>query len=57
MNKKIYLFDEPTASLDNDSARDVIRMMEEMSRLNKTIVVVSHDIRVSKHVDIFIKMK
>jgi ABC-type lipoprotein export system ATPase subunit len=31
--------------------------MEEMSRLNKTIVVVSHDIRVSKHVDIFIKMK
>ena len=57
MNKKIYLFDEPTASLDNDSAKDVIRMMEEMSRLNKTIVVVSHDIRVSKHVDIFIKMK
>lgn len=57
MNKKIYLFDEPTASLDDDSTRDVIRMLNKMSRMNKTIIVVSHDIRVSRHVDFFIKMK
>jgi len=57
MNKKIYLFDEPTASLDDDSAKDVISMMKKMSSLNKTIIVVSHDIRVSRHVDFFIKMK
>ena len=57
MNKKIYLFDEPTASLDDDSARDVIRMLNEVSRMKKTIIVVSHDIRVSRHVDFFIKMK
>lgn len=57
MNKKIYLFDEPTASLDDDSAKDVISMIKKMSSLNKTIIVVSHDIRVSRHVDFFIKMK
>ena len=57
MNKKIYLFDEPTASLDDDSTRDVIRMLNKMSRMNKTIIVVSHDIRVSRNVDFFIKMK
>ena len=56
-DKKIYLFDEPTASLDDKSTKYILKMLNKMKEKNKTIIIVSHDVRLSRHVDFFIKMK
>jgi putative ABC transport system ATP-binding protein len=44
---KIILADEPTASLDSQSGRDVVQLMQELAHQQKTtIVMVTHDTRI-----------
>ena len=40
----VYLFDEPTASVDRENKRLVIREIDSLRRRNKSVVVVTHDI-------------
>src|SRR5262249_29173051 len=41
---KIVLADEPTASLDKQSARDVVELMQELARTQgTTTIMVTHD--------------
>lgn len=44
---KIVLADEPTASLDSQSGRDVVQLMQELAqKRNSTILMVTHDHRI-----------
>ena len=40
---KIVFADEPTASVDDENARLIIRLFKEMKEANKTVVVSTHD--------------
>ncbi len=40
---RLLLADEPTASLDEESARDFLQLMEELRRDGKAVVLASHD--------------
>lgn len=39
----IYIFDEPTASLDDEHAHIVIELLKELQRKNKIVLVFTHD--------------
>jgi putative ABC transport system ATP-binding protein len=49
---KLILADEPTAALDQDSAREVIRLLRELALENRSaVVLVTHDSRVLESAD------
>lgn len=48
---KIILADEPTASLDDENAENVIRLLKvQAKRLQAVLIVVTHDQRVKNHI-------
>jgi putative ABC transport system ATP-binding protein len=55
---KIILADEPTAALDKKSGRDVVEIMEKLSREQGcTILLVTHDNRILDLADRIIYME
>jgi putative ABC transport system ATP-binding protein len=55
---KIVLADEPTASLDRKSGRDVVNLMQKLARENLcTILMVTHDNRILDIADRIIQME
>ena len=56
-NPEIILADEPTGNLDPENAMQIISMLKEICRLGKTVVVVTHDPRVSESADRIIRIK
>lgn len=42
-NPDIILADEPTASLDEDNKKGIIELLISLKKMNKTVVVVTHD--------------
>lgn len=53
---EIILADEPTASLDSKTATEIINVLLELNKNNKTIIVVTHDINVAKKMSRIIKI-
>lgn len=48
---KVILADEPTASLDDENAENVIRLLKiQAKRLKAVLIVVTHDQRVKNHI-------
>ena len=48
---KVILADEPTASLDDENAENVIRLLKiQAQRLQAVLIVVTHDQRVKNHI-------
>lgn len=50
-NPQLILCDEPTASLDHNSARMVMEMLSQLSLENRAVIVVTHDVRLKKYAD------
>ena len=50
-NPQLILCDEPTASLDHNSARMVMEMLSQLSLDNRAVIVVTHDVRLKKYAD------
>lgn len=54
---KILFADEPTASLDSKKSRDVMRLIQDLTRtLNITTLMVTHDEEMLAYVDTVVKM-
>lgn len=54
---KIILADEPTASLDDENAQSVIRLLQAQSKkLKAVLIIVTHDQRVREHISQHINM-
>jgi ABC-type lipoprotein export system ATPase subunit len=46
----VILADEPTSALDDDNAQEVIQLLErEANEVNATLLVVTHDRRLTDH--------
>lgn len=50
-NPELVLCDEPTASLDQQSAKQVMEMLRSLSRDNRAVIIVTHDTRLKKYAD------
>lgn len=49
---EIFLCDEPTANLDSKIGHDIIRRLREIAKeQGKSVVIVSHDVRIKEHAD------
>lgn len=43
MNPQVLVLDEPTAGLDPQGAKEMMRLFESLNKMGKTIILVSHD--------------
>jgi putative ABC transport system ATP-binding protein len=54
----IILADEPTGNLDSNTSRLIVDLLRELSRKeNTTIIVVTHDLNITKHTDMTFQLK
>ena len=57
-NPKVLLADEPTGNLDEKTTHEVFQTLVEMCKKNSiTIIVVSHDLSLSKYTSKIIEMR
>lgn len=52
----VILADEPTGNLDTASGENVMEMLKELNENGRTIMIVTHDPRMTKYADRVIKM-
>lgn len=50
LNPYVILFDEPTSSLDPELVEEVLHVMKEVSRKNRTMIVVTHEMSFAREV-------
>ena len=50
MEPHLMLFDEPTSALDPETVGDVLRVMEDLAKEGRTMLVVTHEIGFARHV-------
>ncbi len=50
-NPEVILADEPTGNLDTKRGEEVAKMLNQLSKEGKTIILVTHDMYVAKHAD------
>lgn len=55
-NPRVILADEPTGSLDDDSADLVLNLFGELRSAGATILAVSHDARLDRHADRLVQL-
>jgi putative ABC transport system ATP-binding protein len=48
---EIILCDEPTASLDAKSAKSIMQELKDLSRKDKAVIIVTHDLRLRQFAD------
>lgn len=57
MNPEFILFDEPTSALDPEMVLDVLNLIKELAKENRTMIIVTHEISFAKDVaDVIIFM-
>lgn len=55
-NKRIYLFDEITSSLDKETEISILKLIKQLSQ-NNTIIIVSHDNKIINYADYVIDIE
>ena len=50
MRPKVLLFDEPTSSLDPELVGEVSRVMQDLAREGRTMIVVTHEMGFAREV-------
>ena len=50
MNPSLLMFDEPTSALDPETVGDVLAVMEDLAREDRTMLIVTHELGFAKHV-------
>ena len=50
MQPKVLLFDEPTSSLDPELVGEVLRVMQDLAREGRTMIVVTHELGFAREV-------
>lgn len=50
MNPKILLFDEPTSALDPEMVYGILELMEQLSKQDRTMILVTHEIEFAKRI-------
>ena len=58
MDPKCVFADEPTGNLDQDTAKTVISLLQDLNKnLNTSLIVVTHDMEIAKKMDRIFEMK
>ena len=50
LNPEVILLDEPTSSLDPEMVGEVLNLIDELFKNNKTLVLVTHELNVAKKI-------
>ena len=50
MNPEVLLFDEPTSALDPESVGDVLDVIQDLTKLGMTMIIVTHEMQFAKEV-------
>ncbi len=50
MNPEVLLFDEPTSALDPETVGEVLKVMRSLTKLNITMIIVTHEMAFAKEV-------
>ena len=53
----IILADEPTGNLDGENAKNVMDILKTLNKEGKTIVLVTHDLKVANYADRIIRLE
>lgn len=53
----IILADEPTGNLDGENAKNVMDILKALNKEGKTIVLVTHDLKIAKYADRIIRLE
>lgn len=53
---KLILADEPTGNLDPQNAREVLALLKKQSREGKTVVMVTHDMKIAQSADRIVRL-
>jgi len=54
----VILADEPTGNLDSNTSKMIVDLLKELSKAeNTTIIVVTHDLNITKHTDVTFQLK
>lgn len=56
-NPSIIFADEPTGNLDSQSSKDVMKLLTDLHKQNKTILMVTHEEDIAKYAKKIIRMK
>ena len=50
MSPEVLLFDEPTSALDPEMVKEVLEVMKDLAKEDKTMVIVTHEMQFAKEV-------
>ncbi|MGL5020690.1 MAG: ABC transporter ATP-binding protein [Mycoplasmatales bacterium] len=53
----IIIADEPTGALDEDTSLEILKLFDQINKLGKTIIVVTHDENVAKNAERIVTIK
>jgi len=56
-NPEVILADEPTGNLDSKTGKEIMAIFNKLNKEGKTIILVTHDLSLTKHANKILKIK